>query len=86
MSDTIRNADYSAGDYEISSRIERARASLENRRNSLSEWSNIRDRELEENQINYIDGLLKWLEFGGELPFWISIEEEIAGKRFEAVL
>lgn len=72
---TLRELDYSAGQPEILARLKRTRAALELRQNRLSEFQSTSLRHQEEGQINYLDGLLKWLQFGGELPFWVMMEE-----------
>lgn len=72
---TIRNFDYSADDSEILARIKQSREVLAVRQSNLAEWESVTLRDQEEQQISYLDGWLKWLQFGGSVPYWIACEE-----------
>lgn len=75
MSKTLRNIDYSDKDSGILERIKQSRKALDMRRAHLSEWVKYTDKKHELAEIEYIDGMLAWLQFGGPTPFWISSEE-----------
>ena len=79
---TIRSQDYSCSEREILSRISEARKSLDSRLLNISELSKLKEEEV--NDIYYIDSLLKWIQFGGETPSWVLIEQgRIRGEKLE---
>lgn len=71
---TIRECDYWQGDEEILKRIERVEQ-VQRRRREVNAFVNQKLQVEEQCQIEIIDGLLRWLREGGELPTWIEVEE-----------
>lgn len=79
---TIRSHDYSCSEKEMLSRISEARESLDSRLLNISDFSKLKEEEL--NDIYYIDSLLKWIQFGGETPSWVLLENgRIRGEKLE---
>lgn len=76
MTTRLRNADFRASESEVLSRIAEARSALALRREHLSEWQRVQNATYERNEIDYIDSMLAWFEFGGPVPFWIASERD----------
>lgn len=74
---TNREADYTPTADEIAARMDRVRTTIESRRHRLPQLAFGGYKTEEQCQIELIDSLLAWLEFGGTVPEFIAAEESL---------